>query len=85
MGQGEVGGAPEGIATSVRKALVCTGWSISVLFGINGLRNKQSHLVGPPFPAFKACFSAAPGWYLPEALIESALRGEWLESRISLG
>jgi len=38
------------------KALVGTGRAISVLFGINRLRNKQSHLVGPPFPAFKAWF-----------------------------
>ena len=27
-----------------RKTLVGTGWPISVLFGINGLRNKPSHL-----------------------------------------
>ena len=27
-------------------------------------RNEPSHLVGPPFSAFKACFSAAPGWHL---------------------
>jgi len=35
---------------SCRKALVGTGKAISVLFGINGLRNKPSYLVGPPFP-----------------------------------
>ena len=28
---------------SCRKALVHTGWPISVLFGINGLRSKLSH------------------------------------------
>ena len=32
-----------------RKALVGTGRAISVLFGINGLRNKPSYLIGPPF------------------------------------
>ena len=30
-----------------RMALVGTGRAISVLFGINGLRNKTSHLLGP--------------------------------------
>jgi len=39
------------------KDLVGAGMAISVLFGINGIRNKQSHYVGPPFPAFKACFT----------------------------
>jgi len=36
--------------------LVGTGRAISVLFGLNGVRNQQSHLVRPPFPEFKACF-----------------------------
>ena len=36
------------------KALVGTGRAISVLFGINRLRNKLSYLVGPPFLAFTA-------------------------------
>ena len=30
-----------------RSNLVGTGRAISVLFGVNGVRNKQSHLVGP--------------------------------------
>ena len=34
-----------------RNNLVGTGRAISVLFGV---RNGQSHLVGPPFPAFNA-------------------------------
>jgi len=33
-----------------RSDLVGTGWAISILFGINGVRNKLSHHVGPPFP-----------------------------------
>ena len=41
-----------------------TGRAISVLLGVNGVRNKQSHLVGPPIPVFKACFSATAGWHL---------------------
>ena len=43
-----------------RNDLVGTGRAIAVLFGINRARNKQSHLVGPSFPAFKAHFSARP-------------------------
>ena len=39
-----------------RSDLVGTGRAISILFGINGVRNKRSHLVGPPFPEFKARF-----------------------------
>jgi len=46
-----------------RMALVGTGRAISVLFGMNRLRNKLSYLVGPPFLAFMACFSATPGWH----------------------
>jgi len=41
--------------------LVGIGRAISILFGINGVRNKRSHLVGPPFPEFKARFSARAG------------------------
>ena len=41
----------------LRSDLVGTGRAISVLFGIYGVRNKRSHLVGPPFPEFKARFS----------------------------
>jgi len=41
----------------------------SVLFGIKK-QNKQSHLIGPPFPAFKTHFSTTPGWYILGALIE---------------
>jgi len=39
-----------------RSDLVGTGRTISIFFGINGVRNKQSHLVGPLFPEFKARF-----------------------------
>jgi len=37
--------------------------AISVLFGINGVRNKQCRCVGRPFLVFKACFSAMAGWH----------------------
>ena len=66
-----------------RKALVSTGRAISVLFGINRLGNKPSHLVGPPFPAFKTHFSATPGWHFPKALIESSLIGGCGYSHVS--
>ena len=56
-----------------RSDLVGTGRAISILFGINGHRNKLSYLVGPPFLAFTAHFSATPGWHFPRALIESLL------------
>ena len=39
-----------------RSDLFGSGRAISVLFGIELYRNKRSHLVGPPFPAFKAHF-----------------------------
>ena len=59
-----------------RNDLVCTERAISVLFGINGVRNKRSHLVGSPFPAFKAHFSARAGWHFSRVLIGSLLIGE---------
>ena len=55
-------GAPKGCKQHAeselipRNNLVGTGRAISVLFGVNRVRNKRSHLVGPPFPAFKALF-----------------------------
>ena len=50
-------GAPEGCKQHGcvwAHLLVGTGKAISVLFGINGVRNQRSHLVGPPFPVFKS-------------------------------
>ena len=44
-----------------RSDLVGTRRAISILFGTNGVRNQRSYLVGPPFPEFKACFSATAG------------------------
>jgi len=40
-----------------RSDLVGTGRAISILFGIDEVRHKRSHLVGPPFPELKAHFS----------------------------
>jgi len=53
-----------------RNDLVGTGRATSFLFGINGVvRNKWSHLVGPPFPAFKAHFSATAGLFFLRVLM----------------
>ena len=44
-------------------------------FGLNGLRNEPSHLVGPPFSAFKARFYLHQFGISLRALIESSLSG----------
>ena len=52
-------GGANSMAVSVlgcRNDLVGTGRAISVLFGINGVRNKQSHLVGLPFQCSRPVF-----------------------------
>ena len=70
MEQGEVDGCTRRVQTAsmalsgfgCRKALVGTKSHISVVFwGLNGLINNLSHLLGPPFPVFKARYSAMPG------------------------
>ena len=62
-----------------RNDLVCIGRAISVFFGVNGVRNEQSHLVGPPFPVFKAHFSATAGWHFSQAFANWWV---WSESHI---
>jgi len=52
-----------------RSNLVGTGRAISIRFDINGVRNEQSHLVGPPFPVFKARFSAMAGWHFSKTYL----------------
>jgi len=64
--KGGIGGSglvhPKGTNSMAASGLACrdnlvgTGRVISVFFDINAARNKQSHHVGPPFPAFKAHF-----------------------------
>ena len=66
-----------------RSDLVGTGRAISILFGTNGVRNKRSHLVGPPFPEFKACFSAMAGWHFSRDLPRRLLIGGRGQSHIS--
>ena len=60
----------------LRSDLVGTGRAISILFGINGVR---SHLVGPPFPEFKARISATAGWHFSRAFANWWV---WSESHI---
>ena len=80
---------PEGansMATSglvFRSDMVGTGKAISILFGINGFRNKQSHLVGPLFPEFEDCFSATAGWHFLGDLTRRLLIGGCGQSHIS--
>ena len=66
-----------------RRDLVDTGRAISVLFGINRVRNKRSHLVGSPFPAFKACFSATAGWHFSRDLSRHLLISRCGHSHLS--
>ena len=58
-----------------RSDLVGTGRAISILFGINGVRNQRSHLVGAPFPEFKAHFSATASWHFSRDLTRQLLIG----------
>jgi len=62
-------GAPEGyvqtawwrLGSSLEVTWLALGGPFLSFFGINGVRNKRSHFLGPPFPEFKACFSAMYG------------------------
>ena len=65
-----------------RSDLVGTGRAI--LFGINGVRNKRSHLVGPPFPEFEAHFSAMAGWHFSRDLTRHLLIGRYGQSHVSV-
>ena len=66
-----------------RSDLVWTGRAISILFGINGVRNQRSHLVRPPFPEFKARFSATAGWHFSRDLTRHLLIGRCGQSHVS--
>ena len=80
---------PEGansMAASVlifRSDLVGTGRAISILFGINGVRNQRSHLVGPPFPEFEARLLATAGWHFLRDLTRHLLIGGCGQSHVS--
>jgi len=66
-----------------RSDLVGIGTAIFILFGIDGVTNKRSHLVGPPFPEFKACFSAMAGWHFSRDLTRCLLIGGCGQSHVS--
>ena len=66
-----------------RSDLVGTGRAISILFGINGVRNQRSHLVGPPFPEFKARFSATVAWHFSRDLTRRLPIGWCGQSHVS--
>ena len=66
-----------------RSDLVGTRRAISILFGINGVTNQRSHLVGPPFPEFKACFSATAGWHFSRDLTRRLLIGGCGQTHVS--
>ena len=67
-----------------RSDLVGTRRAIFILFGINGVRNKRSHLVGPPFLEFKAHFSATAGLHFLRDLTRRLLIGECGQSHVSV-
>jgi len=48
------------------------------------VRNKCSHLVRPPFPAFKVCFSATAGWHFSRDLTKRLLIGGCGQSHVSI-
>ena len=66
-----------------RSDLVGTGRAISILLGINGVRNQRSHLVGAPVPEFKARFSATAGWHFSRDLTRRLLIGGCGQSHVS--
>ena len=67
-----------------RSDLVGTGRAISILFGITEVRNQRSHLVGAPFPEFKAHFSATAGWHFSSDLARHLLIGGCGHNHVSV-
>ena len=63
--------------------LALGGPFLSIL-AINGVRNKRSYLVGPPFPEFKAHFSATAGWHFSSDLARRLLIGGCGHSHVSV-
>jgi len=68
----------------LRSDLAGTGKAISIHFGMNGVRNKRSHLVGPPFLEFKARFPATAGWHFSSDLAWRLLIGGCGHSHVSV-
>ena len=72
------------LGSSLEATWLALGGPYLFLFGVSGVRNKRSHLVGPPFPAFKACFSDTAGWDLLRDLTRRLLTGGGGQSHVSL-
>ena len=64
--------------------LALGGPLLSFLAYVNGVRNQRSHLVGPPFPEFKAHFSATAGLHFLRDLTRHLLIGGCGHSHISV-
>ena len=68
-----------------RNNLVGTGRAMSVLFGISGVGNKRSHLVGPPFPSVQGLFFSYGSLSFLKSLNWKFVNWwVWLESHICL-
>ena len=72
------------LGLSLQATWLALGGPFLFFFGINGVRNKRSHLVGPPFPAFKAHFSPMAGWHFLRDLSRQLLIGGCGQSHISV-
>ena len=72
---GTGGGTWPCLGLAVERPWLAPSGLFPYFIGLNGLRNKPSDLVGPPFLAFGAHFSAIPCWCFLGALIESLLSG----------
>ena len=64
-----------GCTQRVQTAWPRLGSSLEATWLALGVRNKRSHLVGPPFPEFKARFSATAGWHFSRDLTRRLLIG----------
>ena len=81
VGQAEVGGCTQRVQKArlifglgYRKALMGTGWAISLLLCMNQLRKQPSGLVGPPFLTMMLFAWSAWAIHWPKVMtIESSL------------
>ena len=92
MGQGEVDGCTRRVRTAWPRLgssleatwLALGGPFLSFLAYVNGVRNKRSHLVGPPFPESMARFSATAGWHFSRDLTRRLVIGGCGYSHVSV-
>ena len=86
----QVGGCTRRVQTawprqgsSLEATWLALGGPFLFFFDINGVRNQRSHLVGAPFPEFKARFSAMAGWHFSRDLTRRLLIGGCGQSHVS--